>query len=369
MESGFCWNRLHACCCIRTPRAKAPPLGVPVNRANVDPHDAINDFNAALKAARTISTLDEEDIKSLFIQALDRALYEPVVARLLLHDQWARAHDDLLTIQQWVRECYAAHVKAGTVPDTGFASAARFHGKHFMEKDADAARLGVRVLATVDPHEDAISDFNAAVKAARAGSTLDDEDVKSIFIQALAGQAYSFSSEEAENSVIVTRFQRAIDESNAEEFDALCVIAGGKPDIVADISACSFCADDGECRVSAVDEYADIARHADTAVIDINTFTADMPVVSAAAKPSPAASVSSGGKWTGPPDSHPFMPPTVTRTFADFIGSTGFTVEAPDPEPYMNMNMLSAVDQPAGSNGYATEDTSDRFKGKYGITH
>ncbi|KAK3247005.1 hypothetical protein CYMTET_43487 [Cymbomonas tetramitiformis] len=43
-------------------------LGVRVI-ANVDTHDAISDFNAALKAARTRSTLDEEDVKSLFIQA------------------------------------------------------------------------------------------------------------------------------------------------------------------------------------------------------------------------------------------------------------------------------------------------------------
>ncbi|KAK3287268.1 hypothetical protein CYMTET_5215 [Cymbomonas tetramitiformis] len=87
-------------------------LGVHRVLANVDPHDAISDFNAALKAARARSTLDEEDVKSLFIHALDWVFYQPVVARLLLHDQ--RAAHDLFTIQQWVRECYGAHVKAGT---------------------------------------------------------------------------------------------------------------------------------------------------------------------------------------------------------------------------------------------------------------
>ncbi|KAK3255492.1 hypothetical protein CYMTET_35326, partial [Cymbomonas tetramitiformis] len=38
--------------------------------------------------------------------------------------------------------------------------------------------------------------------------------------------AYSFSNEDAENSVLAARFQQAIDDGNAEEFDALCVIAG-----------------------------------------------------------------------------------------------------------------------------------------------
>ncbi|KAK3250837.1 hypothetical protein CYMTET_39804 [Cymbomonas tetramitiformis] len=108
-------------------------LGVRVI-ANVDPHDAISDFSAALETARTRSTLNEEDAKFLFIQALDRTFYQPVVSRLLLHDQ--RVAHDLLTIQQWVRECYAAHVKAGG--DAGFAAASRFHGRHFVDWDEDA---------------------------------------------------------------------------------------------------------------------------------------------------------------------------------------------------------------------------------------
>ncbi|KAK3241312.1 hypothetical protein CYMTET_48905 [Cymbomonas tetramitiformis] len=90
----------------------------------------IEDFNAALKAARTRATLLDEDVKSLFIKALDTTFYQPVVSRLLLHDQ--RAAHDLLTIQQWVRECYGEHVRAGTAT----ASAHRYsHGTHFMEKD------------------------------------------------------------------------------------------------------------------------------------------------------------------------------------------------------------------------------------------
>ncbi|KAK3263397.1 hypothetical protein CYMTET_27794 [Cymbomonas tetramitiformis] len=70
--------------------------------------------------------------------------------------------------------------------------------------------------------------------------------------------AYSFT-EEAENSVLAARFQHAIDHDSAQEFDALCVLAGGTPDIVADISACSFCEEDGEALVSAIDEYTDMS--------------------------------------------------------------------------------------------------------------
>ncbi|KAK3263396.1 hypothetical protein CYMTET_27793 [Cymbomonas tetramitiformis] len=52
--------------------------------AGVDRHDAIGDFNAALKAARTRATLLDEDVKALFIKALDHTFYQPVVSRL--HD-------------------------------------------------------------------------------------------------------------------------------------------------------------------------------------------------------------------------------------------------------------------------------------------
>ncbi|KAK3284399.1 hypothetical protein CYMTET_7947 [Cymbomonas tetramitiformis] len=66
--------------------------------AGVDPHDAIGDFNAALKAARRRATLLDEDVKALFIKALGQTFYqEPVVSRLLLHDQ--RVAHDLYTVE------------------------------------------------------------------------------------------------------------------------------------------------------------------------------------------------------------------------------------------------------------------------------
>ncbi|KAK3278287.1 hypothetical protein CYMTET_13764 [Cymbomonas tetramitiformis] len=67
--------------------------------------------------------------------------------------------------------------------------------------------------------------------------------------------AYAFA-EEAENSVLAARFQHAIDHDDAEAFDALCMLAGaGKPDIFADLSACSFCEEDGGALVYTVHEH------------------------------------------------------------------------------------------------------------------
>ncbi|KAK3234302.1 hypothetical protein CYMTET_55440 [Cymbomonas tetramitiformis] len=104
-----------------------------------------------------------------------------------------------------------------------------------------------------------------------------------------------------------------------------------------------------------------MARHVDTGALHINTFTADAPVMSEPVKHSLAASVSSGEDWTGPSDPNPFMPQPVTRSFADYIASTGFTVEAPDGSP-VAMNMLSATEEAESDyepETYATSDSDD----------
>ncbi|KAK3248471.1 hypothetical protein CYMTET_42069 [Cymbomonas tetramitiformis] len=50
---------------------------------------------------------------------------------------------------------------------------------------------------------------------------------------------------------LASKFQRAIENDDAEKFDALCVLTGGKPEMIFDISDCSFCMDDGECVTTA----------------------------------------------------------------------------------------------------------------------
>ncbi|KAK3263441.1 hypothetical protein CYMTET_27751 [Cymbomonas tetramitiformis] len=378
--------------------------------AGVDPHDKIGDFNAALKAARTRATLHDEDVKALFIKSLDTVFYQPVVSRLLLHDQ--RAAHDLLTIQQWVRECYSEHVRAGTAT----ASAHRYsHGTHFMEGAADdsggpgeLADLRTMVLdlkrqlaAFLDTAESGpaprgftpradkpdrrIKTRFAASPLPKGGNWSQSISKKVAFHRDTGAtvpycqnqvcakgkarhwhrdcpnggrtglSAYDFA-EEAENSVLAAKFQHAIDHDNAEEFDALCMLAGGKPDIFADLSACSFCEEDGEALVSAVTEFSELARAAGDPTFNVNTFTADLPVVSGPPAHSPPASVKSEEEWTGPP--HPFCPP-VTRTFADFIESTGIALVPDEPAP--SMNLLSAVEEPERVMDYkpATCATSD----------
>ncbi|KAK3249460.1 hypothetical protein CYMTET_41117 [Cymbomonas tetramitiformis] len=382
--------------------------------AGMDPHGPIEDCNAALKAARSRATLMDEDVKSLFIKALDTTFYQPVVSRLLLHDQ--RAAHDLLAIQQWVRECYGEHVRAGTAT----ASAHRYsHGTHFMEKDIDDSATAGEIAdlrTMVLDLKRQLADFLVAAESEPSprGFTpradKPDRRVKTRFAasplpkggnwsQSVSRKvafhrdtgatipycqnhvcakgkarhwhrdcpnggrtglsAYAFA-EEAENSVLAARFQHAIDHGDPVEFDALCMLAGGKPQVFTDLSACSFCEEDGEVLVSAVTEFSEMARTAGASPFNINTFTADLPVVSEPTAPSPPASVESEEEWTGPPN--PFCPP-VTRTFADFIEGTGVALGAPG-EPAASMGLLSAVGAPErvmdnAPAAYATGDGDD----------
>ncbi|KAK3280924.1 hypothetical protein CYMTET_11265 [Cymbomonas tetramitiformis] len=79
-----------------------------------DPSRTIAAFNAALRSARRKSTLDDMEVKSLYIKSLDPVFYAPVVNRLLLHDQ--RAAESLATIQQWTPGCCAQNGTDSHVP-------------------------------------------------------------------------------------------------------------------------------------------------------------------------------------------------------------------------------------------------------------
>ncbi|KAK3258382.1 hypothetical protein CYMTET_32568 [Cymbomonas tetramitiformis] len=325
--------------------------------AGVDPHGPIEDFNAALKAART-------------------------------------------------------HVRAGTAT----ASAHRYsHGTHFMERDvggsdatSEIADLRTMVLdfkrqlaAFLDTAESVPSPRGFTPRADKPdrrvktrfaasplpkGGNWSQSVSKKVAFHRNTGatipycqnqvcakgkarhwhrdcpnggrtglSAYAFA-EEAENSVLAARFQHAIDHDDSVEFDALCMLAGGKPEVFTDLSACSFCEENGEILVSAVTEFSEMARTAGASTFNVNTFTADLPVVSEPPARSPPASVESEEEWTGPPN--PFCPP-VTRTFADFIEGTGVALEPDEPAP--SMNLLSAVEEPERVMDYepATYATSD----------
>ncbi|KAK3252657.1 hypothetical protein CYMTET_38059 [Cymbomonas tetramitiformis] len=277
------------------------------------------------------STLLDEDVKALFIKALDATFYQPVVSWLLLHVHYpVRAAHDLLTIQQWVRECFSEHVRAGTAT----ASAHRYsHGTHYMERgDGDSGGPGeladLRTMVLDLKRQLAAFVASADSEPSPRGFTpradKPDRRVKTRFAASPLPKGGNWSQSISKKvafhrdtgvTIPYCQNQHAIDHDDAQEFDALCKLAGGKPDIFADLSVTVLFLRGGRPRKS------------------------------------------------GPVRPIPFAHRPVTRTFADFIESTGIAVELPD-EPSVHMAMLSAIEGPESvmdykPEAYATSDEDD----------
>ncbi|KAK3270105.1 hypothetical protein CYMTET_21485 [Cymbomonas tetramitiformis] len=69
--------------------------------------------------------------------------------------------------------------------------------------------------------------------------------------------------EDVEGDFYAAAFQHAIDNNDTDRFDALCFLAGGKPVMLEDLSAASFCVGD-TVETHAIDEYLGCCQPADT---------------------------------------------------------------------------------------------------------
>ncbi|KAK3261988.1 hypothetical protein CYMTET_29133 [Cymbomonas tetramitiformis] len=250
-------------------------------------------MSAFLGRSRTLSrpgarrnTLDDDEVKEQFISALDGVFYAPVVSRLFTHQQ--RATVDLLTMQQWVSECYARHVQAGT--HTALSAAAvttdcdgsqlsdltaiildvkltdKVNGKGFtLRADKDNGKIGhggggsgVRFAARDLPAGGNWSQTQTRKRAAfHKGSgdfipfcgneTCKKDDARHWHRDCPNGGKHgagghfgSFSLDDVENDLLSEQFQVAMDDNDDARFDALCLLAGGRPEMLDGVSACSF---------------------------------------------------------------------------------------------------------------------------------
>ncbi|KAK3250132.1 hypothetical protein CYMTET_40476 [Cymbomonas tetramitiformis] len=234
-------------------------------KAYTDPSESITDFDAALRSAKRRNTLDDDEVKELFLAALDPGFYAPVVSRFFTHQQ--RAAVDLLTIQQWVLECYARHVAAGThtASFTLSAAAVATDGDTSQLSDLTAIILDVKRQLKVltdkvngrglTPRADKNKIGNggggsgvrfAAGDFPTGGNWPQSQARKRVAFHKGSGdfipfcQNSTFSLGDIENDLLAEQFQTAMDEHDGERFDALCLLAGGKPEMLDGVSACAF---------------------------------------------------------------------------------------------------------------------------------
>ncbi|KAK3251378.1 hypothetical protein CYMTET_39282 [Cymbomonas tetramitiformis] len=267
-----------------------------------DPSRTIAAFNAALRSARRKSTLDDMEVKSLFIKSLDPVFYAPVANRLLLHDQ--RAAESLATIQQWTRECYAQNGTDSHVPPAARTfSALTLTGQSddedfktiFSELRDQLFDMKKEIKALHNRIDDTMKGFTTRSDKKNAiGRGGHGDGVRFAakplpehgnFPQTFRGKpsgkvafhkptgtfvplcrhptcsataekhwhrdcphggprghvgAHGFSVADSENDVFATLFQNAMDDNDAARFDAVCYIADGKPELYDTVSAFSF---------------------------------------------------------------------------------------------------------------------------------
>ncbi|KAK3272634.1 hypothetical protein CYMTET_19086, partial [Cymbomonas tetramitiformis] len=241
---------------------------------DVDPHENTSLFNNALADVRRRSTVHDEEVKDQFIsRALDADYYSAVISRLLLQDQ--RAAHDLLTIQQWMKkQIVTLHNK---INDKGFTPRAQ-------KPRVGPGSKGYRFAAGPTPGSGGGNASQTTSKKLAfhqgTGQTVpfcgNDEcnaewarhwhhDCPNGGPRANTS-AHAFCPDYSENDMLAVSFQSAIDNNDAEKSDALCVLAGGKPEMISDFSACSFCETDGECLVSSISEYTEYVRPAESQI-------------------------------------------------------------------------------------------------------
>ncbi|KAK3277259.1 hypothetical protein CYMTET_14722 [Cymbomonas tetramitiformis] len=272
-------------------------LGVRV-MANTDPHADVADFNAALTAARRRSTLDDEDVKGLFIKALDPNYYTQRWSHPVFYRQH---HDDF-------RLLVRARILATRRGDTATTDLA--------EKLLDLKRQ-LKALTDVMVHKRGCTP-RAVITRYPKGSRIAAPALKrdGIWSQTVSekmtfykgtGQTNSFREnkecmrDRRRDTGTATARVAAIDNDGSEKFDALCLLVGSEPKLLSDFSACSFCECDGDPLAHAVNECTQFLQphDADMAAFRVggavhdgivfNTFGACTDAPPPAASPPPPA--------------------------------------------------------------------------------
>ncbi|KAK3267015.1 hypothetical protein CYMTET_24396 [Cymbomonas tetramitiformis] len=297
-------------------------LAIKINQ--FDPSRAIAAFNAALRSARRKSTLDDMEVKSLFIKSLDPVFYAPVVNRLLLHDQ--RAAESLATIQQWTREFYAqhgadSHVSPATRTVSALTMARQGDDEDYktvfgelrdqiydMKKELKALHNRLDDTKGYTPRNDKKNavgrgghgdgyrfgakplaengNFPQAFRGKSSGKVAFHKPTDTFVplcrhpaCSATAEKhwhrdcpnggprghvgAHGFSIADGEHDVLAMLFQHAMDDNDAARFDAVCYVADGKPELYDTASAFSFAVAEEQVP-DTIDEYLECRRPADT---------------------------------------------------------------------------------------------------------
>ncbi|KAK3279001.1 hypothetical protein CYMTET_13095 [Cymbomonas tetramitiformis] len=228
-----------------------------------DPSRNVAAFNAALRSARRKSTLDDIEVKSLFIKSLDPIFFAPVANRLLLHDQ--RATESLATIQQWAQK-YSALALSGQQHEDDFKTIFNelrdllYDMKKEIKRHSPTTsrnHVDVRGPSKKVAFHKPSGAFVPLCGNPTCSATAEKHWHRDRPNGGPRGHvgAHGVSIADNEHDIFATLFQNAMESDDAARFDAVCYLAGGKPELYDTVSAFSFAATE-ERVPDTIDEYA-----------------------------------------------------------------------------------------------------------------
>ncbi|KAK3263936.1 hypothetical protein CYMTET_27290 [Cymbomonas tetramitiformis] len=246
-------------------------LAIKINQ--FDPSRAIAAFNAALRSARRKSTLDDMEVKSLFIKSLDPVFYAPS------DDEdyktvFSELRDQLYDMKKEIKALHSRlddtkgytprNDKKNAIGRGGHGDGVRFAAKPLPEHGNFPQSFRGKSSGKVAFHKPT-GTFVPLCRHPTCSATAEKHWHRDCPNGGPRGHvgAHGFSIADSENDMLAVMFQNAVDEDDAVRFDAVCCIADGKPDLYDTASAFSFAV--AEERVpDTIDEYLGYRQPADT---------------------------------------------------------------------------------------------------------
>ncbi|KAK3235992.1 hypothetical protein CYMTET_53841 [Cymbomonas tetramitiformis] len=315
----------------KLPEADAPFRGTAdllyvTLESGVDPGSKIMDFNAALVAARRKNTLDDDDVKG-------HSSSTPSTPTSIAWSPPARCSKTIG--RAWTCSLFNSGSANATRPTCGRARCGQSSSTSARPLRVSATRLARTPLTPTSRTSPgaAQGDYSAVPALIMRGG---EGTALAPRLPARAGRVQRRRVRVRTRlrylaSRYATAFQHAIDTNDSDRFDALCFLAGGKPEIIEDFSAASFCVGD-TVEEAAIDDGTASARDLHRSAV--------------------------GGVRRQDVSCGPLQPYEPETSFMDKVATMGgFTLSAPDPDPPLALHRMgSAVSVGAGTGDESDDD-------------
>ncbi|KAK3282708.1 hypothetical protein CYMTET_9569 [Cymbomonas tetramitiformis] len=349
-------------------------LAIKINQ--FDPSRAIAAFNAALRSARRKSTLDDMEVKSLFIKSLDPVFYAPgddEDYKAVFSELRAQLYDMKKEIKALnhrlddTKGYTPRNDKKNAIGRGGHGDGVRFAAKPLPEHGNFPQNFRGRSSGKVAFHKPT-GTFVPLCRHPTCSATAEKHWHRDCPNGGPRGHvgAHGFSIADSENDMLAVMFQNAVDDDDAARFDAVCCIADGKPELYDTASAFSFAVTE-ERVPDTIDEYLGYRQPADThlgvcavgGATNIHNFKIHDEVRDDTLDaPPPPAPPSAPQSVVSDEGMYPVSALHAHEPHANFMDKFAFNLNIAGAEPTLAMHHMGPV-APVDSVSVATDDSEE----------